>query len=111
MLAPTLTERDREVRHVAVSAERRALLAESTDALLNDPARVVRAPGYGSGLVPAFDLMVDELAGIDSDGMRERLARIVAGAAKQTGDARLQESALRFIGDVCQSHAAARSGL
>jgi hypothetical protein len=43
--------------------------------------------------------------------MRERLARIVAGAAKQTGDARLQESALRFIGDVCQSHAAARSGL
>jgi hypothetical protein len=111
MFAETLTERDREARAIEVAAERKALLAEATSALLNDPARVVRAPGYGSGLVPAFDLMVDELAGIDSDGMRERLARIVAGAARQTGDARLQESAARFILDVCTSHAFARAGL
>jgi hypothetical protein len=111
MYAETLTERDREARAIEVAAERKALLAEATSALLNDPARVIRTPGFGSGLHPAFDILVDELAGVDSDAMRERLYRIVAGAAKQTGDAKLQECALRFIGDVCTSHAFARAGL
>jgi hypothetical protein len=101
-----MAKREREV-----AAERKALLAECASALMNDPARVIRTPGYGSGLHPAFDVLVDELAGIDSDAMRERLCRIVAGAAKQTADAKLQECALRFICDVCTSHAFARAGL
>jgi NAD/NADP transhydrogenase beta subunit len=111
MYAETLTERDREARAIEVAAERKSLLAECTSALLNDPARVISAPGYGCGLAPAFDVLVDELAGIDSDAMRERLCWIVAGAARQTGDAMLQEAALRFLGDVCTSHAFARAGL
>jgi hypothetical protein len=111
MFAETLTEKDREARCTNIAAQRRELLAEATNALMNDPARVIRTPGYGSGLHPAFDVLVDELAGVDSDAMRERLCWIVAGAAKQTDDARLQECALRFIGDVCTSHAFTRAGL
>jgi hypothetical protein len=109
MLPPTLTERDREVTLVRRRNVRSVLRAECLDALLKDPTRLIRTPGWQGGEAPAFDVVIDEMAGRDADAMRARLCTIIRLAATQQGDAKLQEMALRFLGDIADSHAEGRS--
>jgi hypothetical protein len=111
MLAPTLREKDREAERDESLAHHSDLFGEALDALLNDPTRKISTPGWPRREAPAFDVLMDEMAGENSDEMRTRLARIVAWAATQAGDAKQQETALRFLMDVADAHADARAGL
>ena len=107
--ARTLAERDIEASIERAAAGFDSLRAELMDALLNDPARRVLTPGWGEGVAPAFDVVIDEMAGRDSDEMRLALCQIVRMAATQKGDEKLQLAALRFLGRVADAHASFRS--
>jgi hypothetical protein len=109
MLAPTLREKDRDAERAEVETHRVNLRSELIDALFKDPARLVSIPGssYRSE-APAFEVLVGELV---DHPMAARLGQILAAAATQTADAKLQEAALRFLMDVADAHADARAGL
>jgi hypothetical protein len=109
MLPPTLTEHDREVTYKRRRNVRSVLRAECLDALLKDATRLIRTPGWQGGEAPAFDVVIDEMAGRDADQMRARLCTILRLAATQQGDAKLQGMAVRFIGDIADAHAEGRS--
>lgn len=116
MLAPTLGEKDREAASVCREARYTDLFGGLFTALVQcDPGRVVSAPGWDDGThkgeAPAFDLLVDELGGRDSDDLRSRMAYVLGAAAVQTGDAALQQMAVRLLSDIADRHASARGGL
>ncbi len=108
MLAPTLSEKTRDREIDEANAKYSDLFSELLSAFLEcDPGRLVSSPGYGLGMTPAFDLLIEEMAGRNSDDMRSRLAYIVGAAARQKGDEALQVMALRFLRDVAHNHAEA----
>jgi len=106
MLAPTLSERDTDIAEREAAGLRADLRSDCLDALLKDPTRrIPTPPGWGTVTVPAFDAVIDEMAGRDSDDMRARICTIVRLAAMQKGDVKLQEMALRFCMDVADKFA------
>lgn len=112
MLAPTLSDRDNEAAAERAEARYSDLFGELFGALVQcDPGRKVSTPGWHGGEAPAFDVLADELAGTDSDDMRSRVCYVLGSAAVQTGDAALQEMALRLLRDVAHRHADGRCGL
>jgi hypothetical protein len=112
MLAPTLREKDRETERLQSEAEYIDLYGDMVEAILSvQPERVIPAPGLESGEAKVYDLVADELAGVDQDSMRCGLTRLLGMAAIQSTNVPLQELALKLVLRIAESHAWARSGL
>lgn len=74
---------------------------ELLNALLDEPARIVRTPGYPAAQrMSAEDILIDSTAGVGSDARVHQIALILAKAAKG-GD--LQ--ALALFSDLAREHA------
>ncbi len=108
MLAPTLRERET----VRAEAEYADLYRDMADAIFSlDPCRVISAPGWNRGVGVVFDLVYDEMAGVDSDWMRCAVTRIIGMAATQKDNGPLQELAMKVTTRLAEAHARTRSGL
>jgi hypothetical protein len=84
-----------------------SLFGELVSALLNDPTEKVSTPGWPRGESPAFDVLIDEMSGVNSDEMRAHLARVLQIAATQRENQKLQELALGLVTKVSERYAEA----
>lgn len=107
-ISPTRKARDfRERRDDIGGAVYDALRLELRDALLNEPQRMVRTPGYGTKQATAADLFLDDYAGTGSDERLHLLVRVLADAAKGED---VQLRAMQIIDSLCMRHAEFHEG-
>lgn len=96
---------DRGARLEAMTARAHDyLVAELRDALLQDPARKVSTPGYGSQQTAAMEVVYDEFAGTDGDALLHDLIRIAAEASQGRPEAQLRAQA--WLKTMTERHAA-----
>lgn len=83
--SPAISEQSRRA-NLARSAYS-MLLREMTDALLNDPTRVVRTPGFGDHIggrnaMPAADVILDSISGASGEQVLIEAMQIIGSAAR-----------------------------
>lgn len=83
-----------------------SLRNELIDALMNDPAKTVRTPGFGKAEMPAYDVITDAFSGRDGDQALHELLRIVSLCAKGQADHELHLRASAWVAARADEHAA-----
>jgi len=79
---------------------------ELIDALLTDPAKLVRTPGFGKREHSAADVVSDNFAGASGDAALHELLSIVGLCAKGNGGNELHMRAKAWIAARAAEHAA-----
>lgn len=95
-------ERAAQERQDKLSAVNQYLTEECLQALLNDPRKPVWTPGDPQKQTPAFDILADQLAGINDDDKLVDLCRVLSDAAKGLN---VQTRAFEFLQGVANRHA------
>ena len=98
-----LARRDR--RDSAAESAYVSLRDELIDALLTDPATMVRTPGFKPGMTSAADVVDNDIAGADGEAALHELLRIVGMCAQGRTDAEVHLRASAWIAARAREHA------
>lgn len=106
MYPTTLTERDREASIERSQSTYSELFGSLYSALIQcDPGRLVNG-------TPAHDCVYDEMAGVNADETRARIAYLIGLVASgQGGTPETHEMALRLVNDLAHGFSSYREGL